>query len=531
VHYHSIITNTAQRNATHRTDRMNSIDMNSLHRMAKEEEQEINEETWDGKGEPPHGNSFTDLAHQEIENWIDGEPKVSEQAQDESEIETQPDTTEDEDLEPSEMDIVVPETKEEEEKIDEEIEEWEEKHGKGDQLKPNHTNGQIVTQDAEHSEDSEPEEMYIPQTEIEEEEINEKIEKWEEEHGKGEPPQTLLHHTSSDITFPTMSPVKKAPTTPTEPPLLPLVHLYPPTDASFTDLAHQEIENWIGGGPKNSEDSGPPDETNVTTPDDDEEAIEKVKKEVDEEVPPDGMVPPPDDEEEEIDEEIDEFKKEIDEKIEEWEQDPENDTPESNHLTKKKKKPKPKNNDDEAETTTEPMAPATANPLVVSPSWTPPKVKPKHELATANPTIAPVGSFAMPTDTITTQEDLLEACHEFDANTVAQFSCEMGIPAIAAYGVLAFLPLLIIGCCWKYCCGRSKTNNSDKGEYRAVNNIYGDASYDNAFSEDFSDDDVGADDDLEDATWGGSNGRRVLEMSDLGRRKGDGDLSLNEMNG
>lgn len=108
-----------------------------------------------------------------------------------------------------------------------------------------------------------------------------------------------------------------------------------------------------------------------------------------------------------------------------------------------------------------------------------------------------------------------------------------------AYGFFAFLPLILIGCCYKYCCGGGRGKDGGKGgrgEYRAIANTYGDASFDNAFSDNFSDDEDGDGDgdDLEaDASWGKSNGRRVLEMTDLGNNTGRDDLglSLEEMNG
>mmetsp|Transcript_10391 Transcript_10391/g.26131 ORF Transcript_10391/g.26131 Transcript_10391/m.26131 type:complete len:345 (-) Transcript_10391:98-1132(-) len=199
---------------------------------------------------------------------------------------------------------------------------------------------------------------------------------------------------------------------------------------------------------------------------------------------------------------------------------------------------------DTSESTSAPEPPETANPLIVSPSWTPPKIEPVHTLKPREPitppvkplqpTLAPVpmpasNVFATPTGSSMTskhQED--QACHEYDPQTASYLLCKNNIPPMAGSIAVVGVPLLIIlCCCWKYCCGRSKKDINSRGEYRQIANTYGDASFDNAFSEDISDDE----DDLEDASWGESNGRRVLEMRNMGRRKGDDDLSLEEMNG
>ena len=98
-------------------------------------------------------------------------------------------------------------------------------------------------------------------------------------------------------------------------------------------------------------------------------------------------------------------------------------------------------------------------------------------------------------------------------------------------GFAIFIPLIYLACCRK----RSSANDS-RGEYRAVAAQYGDINYgDNAFSDDFSDDELSVDDDIEES-WGKS-GKRVLEMGSFsGAANGNGtngidQLSLEEMNG
>jgi hypothetical protein len=275
----------------------------------------------DDKGEGEGENAFTDLAHQEIGSWMGGGPKPKGSY---------------DDLEPSEMEIEVPMTEEEEEEIDEEIEDWEEEHGKVPILPIDDTN---TGQD----EGDRPDGMYIPQTEKEEKEINDEIKEWEEEHEEDE-----------------------------------------------------EDNNW--------------EPTSTETP----------------EAPP---------------------------------------TP--------------------------------VDPLVVSPSWTPPKIEPKHTLATGTPTMAPMPSA---------------------------FETATGITN-TAFTAAVVVPIMIIVCCLlKYFLGRSKQQDSGRGKYRAIDNAFSD----NVFSEEFSDDE----DDLEnDVSWRKSKGKRVLEMSKIRKRNGDADLSLQEMNG
>ena len=106
--------------------------------------------------------------------------------------------------------------------------------------------------------------------------------------------------------------------------------------------------------------------------------------------------------------------------------------------------------------------------------------------------------------------------------------------------------MFAICCCWKhYCGGKSKGKDGQRGEYRAVASTYGDASFDNAFTDNFSDDDDddfgfmnerntrndnnnNIDGDVEES-WGKSGGKRVLEMSNLSSSQDN--LSLEEMNG
>ena len=105
------------------------------------------------------------------------------------------------------------------------------------------------------------------------------------------------------------------------------------------------------------------------------------------------------------------------------------------------------------------------------------------------------------------------------------------------YSVLAFLPLLAIFLCRKYCCAKKEDS---RGQYRAVAAQYGDMSFDNTFSDTFSDegDDTYDEDGDVEESWGKSGGKRVLEMSSIKNSNGsqngiggeDG-LSLEEMNG
>ena len=112
------------------------------------------------------------------------------------------------------------------------------------------------------------------------------------------------------------------------------------------------------------------------------------------------------------------------------------------------------------------------------------------------------------------------------SDSITPKNATTGAAPLAAYLILLALPLLLICCCWRFCC-RSKSATDTKGEYRAVAAQYGNMGYDNTFSEVYSDDED--DMDLEDDSWGKS-GRRTLEMSNLGNGNDD-KLSMSEMNG
>eukprot|EP00536_Pseudo-nitzschia_multiseries_P016495 jgi/Psemu1/313238/fgenesh1_kg.1129_\ len=132
-------------------------------------------------------------------------------------------------------------------------------------------------------------------------------------------------------------------------------------------------------------------------------------------------------------------------------------------------------------------------------------------------------------------------------NAVFQVTCRTGlaipVPVPNSYLLAGLVPLLLLllcicSCCWCWCCGcgsgrggRRRRKKDKRGDYRAVANTYRDATFDNAFADRFSDDDDSSYDDPEDRSWKRSKGRRVLEMKKLGKRKGDDNLSLEEMNG
>jgi hypothetical protein len=309
------------------------------------------------EGKNQDENTVTDLAHQEIGNWMDDGPDSNNTS------------TSYDDQEPSEMEIKVPMTEEEEEKIDEDIEEWEEEHGK---IPMDDTNN--------NGEDGEGgDSMYIPQTEEEEKEINDEIEEWKEENGKG------------------------------------------------IDLVDKDEDD---------------DENNSTEP-------------------------------------------------------PETEVP----------------------------APTPLDPLVVSPSWTPPKITPKHTLATGHPTMAPVVPAPVPApvpSALDTPTSIIPAATNTNTDNISNTSDKT---TSTTFMVAVSVPFIIIVCCLlKFCFGKSKEQDTGRGKYRAIDNAFSD----NVFSEDFSDDE----DDLEnDSSWGESNGKRVLEMSKIRRRNGDADLDLQEMNG
>eukprot|EP00533_Pseudo-nitzschia_delicatissima_P013990 CAMPEP_0197274596 /NCGR_PEP_ID=MMETSP1432-20130617/12897_1 /TAXON_ID=44447 /ORGANISM="Pseudo-nitzschia delicatissima, Strain UNC1205" /LENGTH=477 /DNA_ID=CAMNT_0042740409 /DNA_START=23 /DNA_END=1456 /DNA_ORIENTATION=- len=410
-----------------------------------------------------------------------------------------------------------------------------------------------------------------------------------------EEPDQTLQDSKIELAVPTEPPQATKAPAPTEPPLP--IEKKPPnpeTDATITDLAKQEIGNWMDGGPKVPGETEQKGESDENTGDETADSDTDEKKDSNTEPSEmDIVVPNNEEEEEAINENIETWEEEhgkqkpdvedededdddggmdipqteeeeqkVNEEIEEWEEEhgkpkpqtevtteaPEDsgssyvDIPiaeEETNGTKDEEEPI-----DTSDSTSAPESLETANPLIVSPSWTPPKIEPVHTLKPREPTTPPVkplqptlapvpmptsNVFSTPTGSSMTsnhQED--QACQEYDPQTASYLLCKNNIPPMAGSIAVVGVPLLIIlCCCWKYCCGRSKKDINSRGEYRQVANTYGDASFDNAFSEDISDDE----DDLEDASWGESNGRRVLEMRNMGQRKGDDDLSLEEMNG
>ena len=355
------------------------------------------------------------------------------------------------------------------------------------------------------------------------------------------------------------SPPKPEGYVPTDnPPTIP----YPETNATITDLAKQELGNWMSGGPnaseggeeqedKSSQNEGDnnaegnyadPSEMDIAVPETEEEE-EEIDEEIEEweedhgKAKPDGKdedgggmdIPQTEEEEEKVNEEVEE-REENNGKPNPGDDVAEESTSDEEEELIETETEKPIEDTKAIEST------PAVNPLIVtSPSWTPPDIKPKHTLAPRSPTVAPVPAMPSPTALATPtgntvvakqQEDL--ACQEYGSQTASYLLCKNNIPPMAGFAVGLGVPLFIVlCCCWKYCCGRSKKDTNNRGEYRQIANTYGDASFDNAFSEDISDDE----EDLEDASWGESNGRRVLEMRNMGRRKGDDDLSLEEMNG
>lgn len=353
----------------------------------------------------------------------------------------------------------------------------------------------------------------------------------------------------------------------------------PPPDATFTDLAKQEVGKFMGDETEPSVSSS--SSSSATQGDDNtltdlakqelEPLVEETEEEGYEDVEPSEMdiiVPETEEEEEEIEEEIEEWEeahgkekpKPEESVVEEEEsidlQDEYDNGPDDMVIPQTEEEEETGNGGislgdgdsatpedkvegeggvDSTETSSSTAVPLLDDPindpLVVSPSWTPPKVQPKHTLAPA-PTASPrepkkPSTFETPGGaTAITQE--AAACQEYGTQTAAYLMCKNNIPPLLGQALIVGLPLLILlCCCWKYCCGGSKKKESGRGEYRQIANTYGDASFDNAFSEDISDDEG----DLEDVSWGESNGRQVLEMRNLGRRKGDDDLDLEEMNG
>lgn len=390
-------------------------------------------------------------------------------------------------------------------------------------------------------------------------------------------PKTTIEDSKIQVVFPTPTPMTTTMTmvpTPKASPIPPTVReFYPPSDATITDLAHQEIGNLMNGGPKASttQTQDGATTTTTTTPETTESATSDTESGVDtlddggDDLEPSEMeieVPETKEEEEEINAEIEEWEEDHGKvKPSSGEDSPEEEdndvadipTDGEGNGVSDESKPLPQDNNDnnnkiEEEDNTAPLdtetqtitketttTPVPIDPLVVSPSWTPPKVDKKNQLGSMPPTIAPIPSAnerpTMSMDMMDMDMDMTpKKCHEYDPQSLSNLLCQYNIPPMAAsFGIPVVLLLILAGCCWKCCCGGSKTKENSRGEYRAIANTYGDPSYDNAFSEDFSDDE---DDDLEDASWGkNSNGRTTLEMKNMGRRKGDTSLSLEEMNG
>ena len=344
--------------------------------------------------------------------------------------------------------------------------------------------------------------------------------------------------------------------------------LYAPTDAQFTDLAHQEISNLMVGGPKemvttsseqqqtqDADHDDPEDHLAPQTMQDGKNEDENTSTDLTHQDPNGGSYDDQEPSEMEIEVPMtEEEEKEIDEEIEEWEEEhgkiPMDDTNnngeddeggDSMYIPQTEEEEKEINDEieeweeengkgidldgeDENNSTeppeTEVPAPTPVDPLVVSPSWTPPKVTPKHALATGTPTMAPVSvpvpmpsAFDTPTDSIPAATNTDTISNNNDKNTSTAFMLAVS------------LPFIIIACCLlKFCFGKSKQQDTGRGKYRAIDTAFSD----NVFSEDFSDDE----DDLEnDSSWGESNGKRVLEMSKIRQRNGDADLDLQEMNG
>lgn len=314
------------------------------------------------------------------------------------------------------------------------------------------------------------------------------------------------------VIFPTMTPIAKKPSSSEtkddnnnkEPVSKGPPH--PVTNATLTDLAHQEIENWFGDGP----------DLSWTDEDDDKLGSKETTKNNDE---PSEMQ-----QQEESNDEV-------------------NPTPTNKVTTTPSPTPV---------MTLKPLEPVAA-PVVIEPtSILPPSSKTMVPDVVVSPTPSPIVTKKtnVPTRTKPPPRTLVptmapttpvELCHSLGMHTVAHFSCETGFPSIMVYGFFAFFPLLLICCCWKYCCSGNSKGRDVQGEYRAVANTYGDANFDNAFSDNFSDDedeDFGFissnrnnnnsnNGDVEES-WGKSGGKRVLEMSNLGTKD---DLSLEEMNG
>jgi len=394
---------------------------------------------------PPSSATITDLAEQEITNWMSGGPKVSLESEEDAETGANDEVLDEVD-DFDQGGNVVPETEDEAEEIDEELPESiddDEKTGSNDEA--------LDTQEDDFEQEPSEMDIVVPETEEEEEEINEEIEEWEEEHGKD---------TSTD--------------SPSD----------PATDGSTSaPTSTSTLSSTIEEAVAVADESGlaPPDEMDVPTQEEEEEVIE---------------------------EEIAEFKNDVDEMEEEWNEDHPNTPPPTDMKT---------------EVPRDFLTPTTSMDN-----------EPMHDMSMGKHTIDcdaykpksvsyRLCQYHIPIATDTTD------CLVYDPQSVSALLCQNNIPPVTASIAAVALPLLIILCCClcccrNWCCGKSKKDNQ-RGEYRAVGS---DRSYDNAFSDELSDDD---DDDVEDESWGKSNGRSMLEMKHMGRRKGDGFLSLQEMNG
>jgi hypothetical protein len=152
----------------------------------------------------------------------------------------------------------------------------------------------------------------------------------------------------------------------------------------------------------------------------------------------------------------------------------------------------------------------------------------EHQVAAPTPTTIDEWNGPAPTFTFPPAMET-KSCSDL-ATISDQIQCRFEEYPFVFYAVLAFVPLLLICCCRRYCCRPGKES---RGEYRAVAAQYGDMSFDNTFSDNYSDDGMSDDDNgMEDVeeSWGKS-GKRVLEMGTIKKGEPNGGLSLEEMNG
>jgi len=104
----------------------------------------------------------------------------------------------------------------------------------------------------------------------------------------------------------------------------------------------------------------------------------------------------------------------------------------------------------------------------------------------------------------------------FDDKTTSSHAHSLGF-----FVAVAMVPILLLCICRRFCCSGKQDS---RGEYRAVAARYGDMSFDNTFSDNFSDEELEGD---PEEAWGKS-GKRVMEMGSV--TNGDR-LSLEEVNG